>query len=425
MRVPFCGKINMTRGVNRLTGADLRRTKPGLFCDGEGLWLQVSVAADGKRRNRSWIFRYTRAGRTREMGLGSLNALSLVEARERARKSRQLLLDGIDPIERRNAERAAQAIESAKIISFEECAYRYIAAHRDSWRSAKHAAQWPQSLAKHVFSAIGKLPVATIDTALIMKTLAPVWEKAPETGSRIRGRIESILDWAAVCGFRQGGNPARWSGHLEHLLAASRKLRPIKHFAAMPYPQVPAFMAKLRALDSTAARALEFAILVAGRRGEVLGATWSEFDMEARIWIVPGSRMKSGREHRVPLSPRCLAILREMRAKTGGELVFPGRDGELARATFQLFLRSLGHGDVVQHGFRSSFRDWAGETTNFPREVCEAALAHATGDRVELAYRRGDALAKRRKLMEAWASYCNRPATGGDVVPLRKAGADA
>jgi integrase len=406
----------MARGINRLTGADLRRTKPGLFCDGEGLWLQVSIAADGERRNRSWIFRYTRAGRTREMGIGSLNTISLVEARERARKCRQLLLDGIDPLEQRNAERTAQAIETAKAISFEECAYRYIAAHRDSWRSAKHAAQWPQSLAKHVFPVIGRLPVATIDTALIMKTLSPVWEKAPESGSRIRGRVESILDWATVSGFRQGDNPARWSGHLEHLLAAPRKLRPIEHLAAMAYQQVPAFVAKLRELDTTAARALELAILVAGRRGEILGARWSEIDMEAKVWVVPGTRMKSGREHRVPMPPRCMTILREMRAKSDGELVFPGRDGELARSTFSWLLRTLGHGDVVQHGFRSAFRDFCGEHTNFPREIAEAALAHRTGNAVELAYRRQDALAKRRRLMEAWASYCGRPVPAGATV---------
>jgi integrase len=407
----------VARGINRLTAADLRRTKPGLFCDGEGLWLQVSVAADGKRCNRSWIFRYTRHARTHEMGLGSLHTLSLVEVRERARKCRQLLLDGIDPLERRNTERAAQVIESAKAVTFEECAHRFIAAHRDSWRSAKHAAQWPQSLAKHVFPVIGRLPVATIDTALIMKTLGPIWEVAPESGSRIRGRIESILDWAAVSGFRQGENPARWSGHLEHLLAASRKLRPIVHLAAMPWQEVPAFMAKLRDLDSTAARALEFAILTVGRRGEVLGARWDEIDMTAKVWTVPGKRMKSGREHQVPLPPRCIEILRETRAKAAeSELIFPGRDGELAHTTFSWLLRTLGHGDVVAHGFRSSFRDWCGEHTNFPREVAEAALAHATGDRVEQAYRRGTAIEKRRVLMTAWSRFCAHPAPAGATV---------
>jgi integrase len=388
-----------------------------MFCDGEGLWLQVSIAADGKRCNRSWIFRYARHHRSHEMGLGSVNTFSLVEARERARKSRQLLADGIDPLDRRNTERAAQVIESAKAVTFEECAGRYIAAHRDTWRNAKHAAQWPQSLAKYVFPVIGRLPVATIDTALIMKTLTPIWEARPESGSRIRGRIESILDWATVSGFRQGENPARWSGHLEHLLAAPRKLRPVRHLAAMPWREVPAFITKLRAVDSTAARAFEYLVLTASRSSEVLGARWDEIDMAEKVWTVPGQRMKSGREHQVPLPQRCIDILREVRAATtGSELVFPGRAGQLAHSSFTWLLRTLGHGDVVAHGFRSAFRDWCGESTNFPREVAEAALAHATGDAVERAYRRGTALEKRRALMAAWAKFCDRPAPAGATI---------
>ena len=410
----------MTRGINRLTGADLRRNTPGLFADGEGLWLQVSIAADDKRRNRSWSFRYTRNGRTREMGLGSLNTISLVEARERARKCRQLLLDGIDPLDQRAAARAAQALENAKSVTFEECAGRYIAAHRDSWRNQKHAEQWPRSLATHVFPTLGKLPVATIDTALIMKALATVWDTAPATGSRVRGRIEAILDWATVSGLRAGDNPARWSGHLEHLLAAPSK-RVKQHHAALPYREMPSFMHKLRAGDSIGARALEFMILTAGRRGEVLGARWDEIDFDAKCWTVPASRMKSGKEHRVPLSMRCMAILKGMRAKTNGDLVFPGRGGQLAAPAFERLLKTLGHGDVTSHGFRSSFRDWAGETTNFPREVAEAALAHRVGDAVEQAYRRGDALEKRRKLMEAWASYCSHSHSDARVLAFLRA----
>jgi len=242
----------------------------------------------------------------------------------------------------------------------------------------------------------------------------------------LRGRIEAILDWATVAGYRTGDNPARWSGHLEYLLAAPRKRR-VKHLAAMPWRDVPAFMAELRAVDSVAARALEFTILTVGRTGEVRGAIWDEVDPDGpdgrAVWTVPGERTKSGREHRVPLSPRCVQILKQVRSfARQGEHVFPGIKGGLGESAFLKLLKSLGHADVTVHGFRSSFRDWAGEATNFPREVCEAALAHATGDRVERAYRRGDALEKRRKLMQAWSDYCARPAPmGATVTPLREA----
>jgi integrase len=413
----------MARGIKRLSGADLRRSRPGLYADGDGLWLQVTIAADGKRRNRSWIFRYTTAGRTREMGLGSCNTLALSEARERARRCRVLRLDGIDPIGQRDAERAAKAAASARAISFEECAGAYIAAHRNSWRSEKHAQQWPQSLRKHVFPVFGKLPVGTVDTPLVMKALQPMWHDAPETGSRLRGRIEAILDWAAVSGHRPSDspNPARWSGHLEHLLAAPRKLRPVEHLAAMPWREVPAFMAQLRGVDTVAARAFEFLILTSSRRGETIGAHWSEIDLDEKVWTVPGHRMKGGKEHRVPLPPRCIAILQEMRATNQGGVIFPGRDGPLAQSSFAYLLKTLGHRAVTAHGFRSAFRDWAGECTNFPREVCEAALAHVTG-KVERAYHRSTALEKRRKLMATWAAFCAKPAAaGGDVVvPMRR-----
>jgi integrase len=406
----------LAKSIARLAGADLRRSKPGLYADGGGLWLQVTLAKDGKSRNRSWLFRYTTAGRTRYMGLGSLNTISLAEARERARKNRQLRLDGLDPIEQRNAERAAQAAANAKSITFEECAGAYIAAHRASWRSEKHAQQWPQSLRKHIYPTLGRLVVSTIDTPLVLKALKPVWEKAQESASRLRGRIEAILDWATVSGLRSGDNPARWSGHLEHLLAAPGKRR-VQHLAAMSWQQVPAFMAKLRATDTVPARALEFAILCASRRGEVLGLTWSEVDLAQALWTVPGSRMKAGKEHRVPLSTRALEILREK--PTRGEHAFP-----IGNAAFAGTLKRLGYRNVTPHGFRSSFRDWAGESTAFPNDVVEAALAHAVGSKVERAYRRGDAFEKRRKLMEAWARFCSKPA-GATVTPLRRVGVDA
>jgi integrase len=410
----------MARGINRLTGADLRRKTPGLFADGEGLWLQVSVAADGKRINRSWVFRYTRAARAREMGLGSLHTISLTEARERARKCRQQLLDGIDPLNQRQSERAAQAREEAKSVTFEEAARRYIAAKSGNWRNTKHVQQWPRSLSTYVFPVIGKLPVGTIDTPLVMKALGPVWDTAPETGSRIRGRIEAILDWATVSKLREGENPARWAGNLEHLLAAPPSKRQAKHHAAMHRREVPGFMSKLRALDSVGARALEFLVLTATRSGEALGAQWSEIDFDQRCWVIPADRMKNGEAHAIPLSGRCMAILEEMRAKGTDGLVFPGRDGQLAGATFQRLMQTLGRNETV-HGFRSSFRDWCGEDTNFAREVAEDALAHQVGSAVERAYRRERGLEKRRRLMESWSQFCSRPdATGATVTRLRR-----
>jgi integrase len=412
----------MARGINRLSGADLRRSEPGLYGDGNNLFLQVSLSkTNGKQINRSWIFRYTTSGRAVEMGLGSLNVLGLKEAREQAREYCALRLRGIDPLEHRDAQRAAAAAASMKSITFEAAAHAYIAAHRSTWRNEKHAQEWPSSLRRHVFPTLGSLPVAMIDNALVVKALEKVWQSAPETGARCRGRVEAILDWATVSGYRSGDNPARWNGHLEYLLATPRKRR-VEHLAAMPWRDVPSFIQKkLRGTDSIAARALEFAILTAARTAEVRGAVWNEVDLDNGVWSLPGERTKSGREHRVPLSPRCMQILKEVRPfARQGQHVFPGIKGGLGESAFLKLLKLLGHADVTVHGFRSSFRDWAGEATNFPREVCEAALAHATGDRVEQAYRRGDALEKRRRLMTAWADYCSKPApAGATVTPLR------
>jgi len=410
----------MAKGVYRLIARDLKRKTPGTYGDGLGLWLQVSAGKHGT--NRSWEFRFTVNGRPRFMGLGSVNTIGLAKARELARECRELRLRGIDPIEDRKQRRAAQAAAARRAISFDECARAYMAAKRAEWRSAKHAGEWVSTLARDVSPAIGKLPVETIDTALVVKALKPVWERAPESASRLRGRIEAILDWAAVSGFRVADtpNPARWPGHLEHLFAVPSK-RAKEHLAAMPFADVPAFMAKLRAADSTAGRALEFLILTAARRGEVLGARWSE--VEGSLWTVQRERTKAHREHRVPLAPRCVEILRDL--PRTGDLIFSGRDRALNENAFRYIMRRLGVGQYTAHGFRSSFRDWCGEHTNFPREVAEAALAHATGDAVERAYRRGDALEKRRRLMETWANYCSRPVASGDVVLLRKSGADA
>jgi integrase len=415
----------MSRGINRLSGADLRRSKPGLFGDGNNLFLQVSASMTySKQINRSWVFRYVdAAGRTREMGLGSLNVIGLKEARELAREYCGLRLRGIDPLEHRNAQRAAAAAATMKSITFEAAAHAYIAAHRNEWRNQKHAQEWPDSLRRHIFPTLGSLPVAMIDTGLVVRALKEVWQSAPETGARVRGRIEAILDWATVSGFRSGDNPARWNGHLKYLLAAPRKRR-VEHLPAMSWREVPSFMEKLRAVDGVVARALEFAILTAARTGEVRGATWDEIDLDNAIWSVPGGRTKGGRLHRVPLAPRVMQILKDQR-HLAHQHVFSGAKGDpLNKSALLRLLTSVGHGNVTVHGFRSSFRDWTGENTNFPRDVCEAALAHATSDKVEAAYRRGDLFAKRAKLMAAWSDYCAKPTPiGANVVPM-KAGAN-
>jgi integrase len=406
----------MSRGINRFSGADLRRSKPGLYGDGNNLFLQISVSkTDNKQINRSWIFRYTTSGRAIDMGLGSLNVIGLKQAREQAREYCALRLQGIDPKQHRDDQRAAAMAASMKSITFEAATHGYVTAHRDEWRSQQHAQEWPRSLAKHVFPTLGALPVASIDTPLVVKALSEVWQSAPETGARLRGRIEAILDWATVSGYRSGDNPARWNGHLEYLLAAPRKRR-VEHLAAMPWREVPKFMEGLRAIDGVAARALEFLILTSARSQEIFGCAWSEMDIDAKTWIIPPDRTKSGREHRVPLSPRCMQILKEQGLKKTENAVF-----SLGESALRKLLASLGHNNITVHGFRSSFRDWAGENTNFPREICEAALAHATGDRVEQAYRRGDALEKRRKLMEAWAAFLAKPiAASATVTALRR-----
>jgi integrase len=404
--------------IHKLGPGALKRTRPGMYGDGGNLWLQVTRAKGGGA-NRSWTFRYVVGGRTREMGLGSCNTVTLQRARELAQWHRMQLLEHVDPIEHRRADRAAWLARNAKIMTFEQAARGYIAAKRDEWRSRQHAAEWPASLRKHIYPTLGKIEVAAIDTALVVKALQPIWSRIPESASRLRGRVEAILDWCTVSGFRQGDNPARWGGHLEHLLAAPSKRR-IKHLSALPWREVPAFMEKLRATDTVVARAMEFTILTAARRGEVRGALWREIEFDTATWIVPGERMKAGREHRVPLSPRALTILQDIHATATGEHVFPGRNGGLGESAFEHLLKRLGHSDVTLHGFRSAFRDWVGESTNYPREIAEAALAHAVGNKVERSYRRGDALEKRRRLMEAWADFCAKPVpAGATVTPMR------
>lgn len=392
---------------------------PGRYGDGDGLWLHVS-----KSGRKSWVLRYKRNGRAREMGLGPASLVSLAEARQKATEARRCLLEGLDPLQQREAAKAAARLEEAKAVTFKDAAERYIAAHEAAWRNPKHRQQWRNTLEQYAHPVLGQLPVGSVDTDLVMQVLEPVWATKPETAARVRGRIEAILDWARARGLREGENPARWRGHLQNLLPARRKVQRVKHHAALPYPEVPAFMARLREQPGISARALEFAILTAARTSEVLGATWDEIDLSAEVWALPAGRMKSGEAHRVPLSPRAVEILERMSQHGCEGYVFEGqRKGKpLSNMAFLMALRRMERGDLTAHGFRSSFRDWAAERTGYPREVAEKALAHAIPDAVEAAYRRGDLFEKRRRLMADWAEFCAQvPAQDqvADVVPLQ------
>ena len=353
--------------------------------------------------------------------LGAVHTVTLPEARAKAKECRLLLLDGKDPLDTRKATVLAEALERAKMMSFDQCATAYIAAHRGGWKSAKHVSQWENTTETYASPLIGALPVATVDTALVVKVLTPIWQSKTETATRLRGRIESILDWATVSKYRQGDNPARWRGHLENLLANPHKLAKVEHHPALPWQEIGAFMAALRKQVGIAAKAVEFAILTAARSGEVRAATWAEIDFDAAIWTVPAEHMKMNREHRVPLSKAAVALLESMPRM--GDLIFPGaKPGKpLSDMSLTSVLRRMKRRDITVHGFRSTFRDWCAESVAnaFPREVCEHALAHSLPDKVEAAYRRGDLIEKRVLLMKAWADYCAKPAAEASVTPIR------
>jgi integrase len=398
----------------RLTARAVQTAGAGYHADGAGLYLQVTASGA-----KSWLYRYRGTGGKRhEMGLGPLHLVSLAQAREKAREHGRARLTGTDPLAAKRSLQASQRLFEAKLITFKECAERYIDAHSAGWRGGKQLAQWQQSLTAYVYPILGALPVQMVDVGVVMRVLEPIWRDKTETASRVRGRIESVLDWATARGYRQGDNPARWRGHLENLLPKRSKAQKVEHHAALPYAEIAGFMVELRQQENVAARALEFAILVAGRRAEVLNARWSEINLADRLWTIPGERMKAGKEHRVPLSEEAMAVLRQMTQLRTGDFVFPGQNGVKPIgevATFRL-LRRMNRGDLSTHGFRSTFRDWAAERTNFPREVAELALAHAIGDAVERAYQRSDLMQKRASLMQAWAKFCAAPAAGGGKV---------
>ena len=394
----------MARTKHRLSAKRVENLKkPGLYADGGNLYLRIAPGG-----SKGWIFRFTLHGKTRDAGLGSFPTISLATARDQAEKLRKLLIDGIDPIEARKAERAAVRAESEQAVTFEECARAYISSHEAGWRNEKHRAQWHSTLKTYVYPVIGQLPVKAVNTAHVMQILEPIWRSKPETASRIRGRIEVILSWAKVRGYRDGENPARWRGHLDHLLPAKGKVRRVIHHPALPYPEIPAFMKLLREQEGFAARALEFLILTASRTNETLRATWDEIDWDLALWTIPAERMKGGRDHRVPLTSRALQLVSEMSDIKLNEFVFPGmKPGRpLSDMSLLMLLRRIGYGHVTAHGFRSTFRDWTAECTSFSGDAAELALAHAVPNPVEAAYRRRDMLAKRQQLMSEWGQYC-------------------
>jgi len=407
--------------IAKLSAAKVKTAGPGMHGDGAGLWLHVSG-----RGTRSWMFRFTSPidGKPHEMGLGPVHTLGLADARIKAMECRRQVLEGGDPLAERRAKRQAGRSAIVKTITFRECAEAYIAANEKGWRNPKHRAQWPSTMKAYVYPIMGEQPVQAVDVGLVMQAIEPWWNEKTETASRVRGRIELILGWATTKGYRTGDNPARWRGHLENLLPNKTKIRPVVHHPALPYAEIAGFVAGLRQRDGVAARALEFLILTAGRTGEVLGATWAEIDLERRQWIIPAARMKAAREHRVPLSAPALAVLEAMKAIRYGDCVFPG-GGRVGRPLSNMALLAalgrMGRGELTAHGFRSTFSDWVAECTAFPPEVREMALAHAVGDKVEEAYRRGDLFEKRRQLADAWGAYCDGKPPIGEVVPIRAA----
>lgn len=387
-----------------------REGKDGFHAVGgvDGLLLQIRG-----EHGRSWVLRVRIQGQRRMIGLGSFGDLSLADARRKAQGLRTQIANGIDPL-------ADKRETAAPVMTFDDAARLYIAAMSDGWRNAKHRAQWSNTLKTYVSPHMGKVPVADVALPHVLACLEPIWRSKTETAKRVRGRIEAVLDWAEARELRKGENPARWRGKLDKLFPAPSKVAPVRHHPALPIDDMHAFMADLRGRDGTAARALEFAILTAARSGEVRGATWSEIDLDAATWTIPGERMKAGNLHRVPLSAPALALLRALPRMAGTDLLFPGHRGQpLSDMTLLAVMKRM-KAPAVPHGFRSTFRDWAAERTSYAGELAEAALAHTIGNKVEAAYRRGDLFAKRARMMEDWARFIDTPAGSGNVIHLHK-----
>ena len=388
----------------RVTAREVAALRPGMHCIADNLYLSVTSPA-----SRAWIFRYQRGGKRREMGLGPYPLVSLSRARALADDHRRaLVVDGLDPLE----QRAAAKVAAAKAgHTFEWCALEHAKAMSANWTSKRHAAEWVRSLRGHVFPLLGALPIADVDLPRVLAVLGPLWAVKPETASRVRGRIEVILDWARVRGFREGENPARWRGHLATLLPRKSRVRPVQHFTALPYAELPELIARLREQESgPAAAALEFCILTAARTSEVLGAQWGEFALAEALWIVPPERVKARVEHRAPLSPAALAIVERMAETRHSRFVFPGahEDRQMNSGAMIAVLRRMGVA-VSVHGFRAAFSTWASERTAYPVEVRESCLGHVIGSAVSRAYARSDLLDRRRQLLADWASCLGAP----------------
>jgi integrase len=408
--------VEMGYQHNKLSALKIKAlVKKGRYSDGNGLYLQVSTT--GKK---SWILRYGFNGKTREMGLGSTSIVSLKEARQKTMEAKKLLGEGIDPLVQKQMDYNGRIQVHKNQRSFKQCAEEHIALHSQSWRNKKHRDQWVNTLAQFAFPIIGDTPVSKITTEQVLQVLTPIWYSKNETANRLRGRIEAIVDSAIVSGYRKHPNPARWRGHLDRKLPKPSRVQEVQHFKALPIQELPKFLRTLRKRNGIAASALEFTILTACRTNEVLGAQWSEIDLNSRLWVIPKNRMKARREHIVPLSSQAIKILEHLNLGTKSS-VFPGRGqgDQLSNMAMLSLLRKMGY-PVTVHGFRSTFRDWVAESTNTANEVADMALAHAIKNRTEAAYRRGDLLLKRRVLMQQWADFCDRPTVEPQIFDFKR-----
>ena len=396
------------RSKHLLTAAMIKQVKkPGYLSDGGGLVLQVS-----KTGSKSWLFRYRApGGKIREMGLGSSSVVSLADARRKAELAQRQRNDGLDPLLVKRQRDAQSRLEAAKGVTFRWCAEQFIETNAPGWQNAKHSAQWSSTLETYAYPVFGNIAVASVDTALVTRCLEPIWSTKSETASRVRQRVERVLSWATVRGYREGANPAAWRGHLDQILPKPSKVRSVQHHRALPIDEVPALMGELAERGGGSALALRFLALTATRTGEVIGAKWSEVDLSAKLWTIPADRMKAGKEHRIPLSREALDILREAQKVKTSDVVFSGpKPGHpLSNMAFAALLKRMKRTDFVPHGLRSTFRTWAAERTNYPREVCEMALAHAVGNAVEQSYQRGDMFERRKSLMSDWAKFATTP----------------
>lgn len=407
----------MAKKINRLKALQVKQlSKQGWYPDGQGLYLQVSPTL-----SKTWVYRYQKGKTERRHGLGSYPTVTLEVARNAAQLCRQIRNDGFDPIDYKRSIEAEKQLEEKKKVTFKECALIYIESKKSGWKNRKHESQWRNTLETYAYPIIGDLFVQNIDTDLVFEVLEPIWSTKTETASRVRQRIESIIDWAKVKKYRTGENPALWRGHLDKLLTERNKIQKVKHHPAMAYTDLPEYFQMLRKIETVAAKALAFAILTATRTSETRQARWSEIDLNNGVWIIPEERMKMEKEHRVPLTPECVSILKEIKHTHNNNYVFSGlkQNKAISDAALLKLLKQT-HSTLTVHGFRSTFRDWCAEMTNYPSWLAEAALAHSIRNQTQAAYERGDKFDKRRKLMNTWSNYCAKNKKVSNVTPIHK-----